>query len=228
RERQLYLRLVPPGEGQEDPGARAAMPTEREQIKIIEQFAGPRTRLLVTGYDRAKRPVVEVAHEALIRTWPRLRTWIDANRDKLRTRTVVLQAKEEWEQQGRSDDLLLPPGFQLERARALVAQPGDIAINDLEDFVAASIAHDQEQLAQKQATEHRLREAELEAARGARETAEKERELATQRAATAEADRAAKEKQLRYQRFASLGAAFAALVLMALGLVAWEQRKTAL
>jgi hypothetical protein len=81
--RQLFLRLVTPVEGQEDTRARAAMPLELQQRKIVEQFAGPRTRLLVTGSDGAGRPTVEVAHEALIRTWPRLREWIDANREKL-------------------------------------------------------------------------------------------------------------------------------------------------
>ena len=34
---------------------------------------------------------MEVAHEALIRTWPRLREWIDANREKLRARAAVLR-----------------------------------------------------------------------------------------------------------------------------------------
>jgi WD40 repeat protein len=198
--RQLFLRLVTPGEGQEDTRARAAMPTETVQIRIIEQFASSRTRLLVTGFDRAKRPVVEVAHEALIRTWPRLREWIDANRDKLRARTAILHAKAEWEQNDRSEDLLLPKGFKLVRARALLAQPGDIAINDIEDFVAASTAHEQAQIARREEAERRLKEAELEAARRAREIAEKELELAAERAATAEADRTTKEQQLRYQR----------------------------
>ena len=71
--RQLFLRLVTPGEGQEDTRARAAMPTEPAQRRIVEQFAGPRIRLLVTGLDRASRPTVTVAHEALIRSWPLLR-----------------------------------------------------------------------------------------------------------------------------------------------------------
>jgi len=93
--RQLFLRLVTPGEGQEDTRARAVMPSEPIQRRIVEQFAGPRTRLLVTGRDRAARPTVEVAHEALIRTWPRLRGWIDANREKLRARAAILQAKAE-------------------------------------------------------------------------------------------------------------------------------------
>jgi TIR domain len=116
--RQLFLRLVTPGEGQEDTRARAAMPTEPTQRRIVDQFAGPRTRLLVTGSDRAQRPTVEVAHEALIRTWPRLRGWIDANREKLRTRAAVLQAKAQWEHYERRDDLLLPT-FQLERGTRL-------------------------------------------------------------------------------------------------------------
>src|SRR6516162_3830410 len=95
--RQLFLRLVKPGEGQEDTRVRAVMPSEPMQRRIVDQFAGPQTRLLVTGSDDAARPMVEVAHEALIRTWPRLRKWIDANREGLRARAAVVQVKAEWE-----------------------------------------------------------------------------------------------------------------------------------
>jgi WD40 repeat protein/energy-coupling factor transporter ATP-binding protein EcfA2 len=140
--RQLFLRLVTPGEGKDDTRARAAMPVEARLRKIVEQFADRRTRLLVTGSDRAQRPTVEVAHEALIRTWPRLRSWIDANREKLRSRAAILQAKDQWERQGRRADLLLPAGFQLERARALLAEPGDLTIADLREFIELSSAHE--------------------------------------------------------------------------------------
>src|SRR5262249_37828638 len=102
--RRLFLRLVTPGEGQEDTRARAAMPTEDTLRKIVDRFASPRTRLLVTGFDREARPTVEVAHEALIRTWPRLRGWIDANREKLRARSTILRDKAEWEQNERRED----------------------------------------------------------------------------------------------------------------------------
>jgi energy-coupling factor transporter ATP-binding protein EcfA2 len=149
--RQLFLRLVTPGEGQEDTRARAVMPAEPMQRKIVDQFAGPRTRLLVTGLDRAARPTVEVAHEALIRTWPRLRGWIDANREKLRARAALLQSKADWEQSGKRDDMLLPPGLQLERARTLLADPGDITTDDIKEFVSLSSAR--EETAQKQAAE---------------------------------------------------------------------------
>ena len=138
--RQLFLRLITPGEGQEDTRARAAKPEEPAQLRIVEQFAGPRTRLLVTGSDRAGRATVEVAHEALIRTWPRLREWIDANREKLRARAAVLQAKADWEQNGRRDDMLLPAGLQLERARSLLADSGDIPTEEIKEFIALSLA----------------------------------------------------------------------------------------
>jgi internalin A len=144
--RQLFLRLVTPREGQEDISAVAAMPADPRQLKIIAQFAGPRTRLLVTGLDRAQRPSVEVAHEALIRAWPRLRAWIDDNREKLRARAALLQAKTDWEESGKRDDMLLPAGLQLERARALLADPGDITTDDIQEFVARSSARKESEL----------------------------------------------------------------------------------
>jgi WD40 repeat protein/energy-coupling factor transporter ATP-binding protein EcfA2 len=149
--RQLFLRLVTPGEGKEDTRARAAMPLEPAQRRIVDQFAGQRTRLLVTGSDGTARPTIEVVHEALIRTWPRLRKWIDANREKLRARAVVLQAKTEWEQNGRREDLLLPAGFPLERAKALLAEPGDLTIDDIQEFIALSSAREQIERKQREA-----------------------------------------------------------------------------
>jgi energy-coupling factor transporter ATP-binding protein EcfA2 len=136
--RKLFLRLVTPGEGQEDTRARGAMPDDPTLRKIVDQFTGPRTRLLVTGLDRADRPTVEVAHEALIRTWPRLRQWVDASREKLRARAAILQAKAAWDDHGQREDLLLPAGFQLERARAMAADPGDITIDDVKDYIASA------------------------------------------------------------------------------------------
>jgi WD40 repeat protein len=151
--RQLFLRLVTPGEGQEDTRARAAMPSEPMQRRIVEQFAGPRTRLLVTGYDRASRPTVEVAHEALIRTWPRLREWIDSNREKLRARAALLQAKVDWEQNHRRDDMLLPTGLQLERARNLLADPGDISTDEIKEFISLSSAREETERKQREAAD---------------------------------------------------------------------------
>src|SRR5215472_16996191 len=202
--RKLFLRLVTPGEGQEDTRARAAMPDEPALRKIVDQFASPHTRLLVTdrtpGSEHAARPTVEVAHEALIRTWPRLREWVDANREKLRARAAVLQAKAEWEQQRRRGDLLLPSGFQLARARALLAEPGDLTIDDIQEFIALSSARE--------------------------ETERKEREeaLAREEARVAEI-KAGQERTARLQRTARWTLAAAALAVV-IGLAAglWLQK----
>jgi len=199
--RRLLLRLVTPGEGQEDTRARAAMPEEPTLRKVIEQFANPRTRLLVTGWDRAGRPMVEVAHEALIRTWPRLRKWIEANREELRARAAVLQAKVEWEKHGRREDLLLPAGFQLERARAFLADPGELTITDIQEFIALSTAREE--------TERKEREEAL-----ARDKAQ----VAEIRAADAQARIASSQRITRWAF-----AAVAAVILIAGGIVAWWQ-----
>jgi WD40 repeat protein/energy-coupling factor transporter ATP-binding protein EcfA2 len=197
--RQLFLRLVTPGEGQEDTRARAAMPVDQAQRKIVNQFASQRTRLLVTGYDRAARPTVEVAHEALIRTWPRLRQWINSNREKLRSRAAILQAKADWEKSDRRGDMLLPAGLQLERARSLLADPGDITTDDINEFILLSSARE--------------------------EAKRKEREDALERDKAQVAEiKAAQARTARLQqitRWAIAGAA--AVALIAGGIVGWLQ-----
>ncbi|MDC8757105.1 winged helix-turn-helix domain-containing protein [Janthinobacterium fluminis] len=60
-----------------------------------------------------------VAHEALLRRWSRATDWIATHRSSLRVaaRIAVLSAR--WASEGRPPDLLLPPGMQLDEARAL-------------------------------------------------------------------------------------------------------------
>jgi len=146
--RRLFLRLVTPGEGREDTRARSPIPDDPQQRDIVNLFSNPRTRLLVTGHEtlqgptmlagRDLRPTVEVAHEALIRRWETLKAWVDANREKLRARAAILRAKVDWEEKGRRDDMLLPAGLQLERARSLLADPGDLPIDDIKEFIQLS------------------------------------------------------------------------------------------
>ncbi len=70
-------------------------------------------RLLV--HDDNQSPTVEVAHEALIRKWPRLRAWIDEDRAGLVVQRRVKQAAQLWDKQQRDDSLLFR-GAQLAQA----------------------------------------------------------------------------------------------------------------
>jgi TPR repeat protein len=160
--RRLFLRLVNPGEGQVDTRARSVIPDDPQQRDVINLFANPKTRLLVTGVATLQgsspgggdvRATVEVAHEALIQRWSTLRTWVNVNREKLRARAAILRAVEEWEEKGKRDDMLLPAGLQLERARSLLADPGDITTDDIKEFVLKSL--EREEAAQKRAADGR-------------------------------------------------------------------------
>ena len=62
----------------------------------------------------------------------------------------MLQAKAEWEQNGRREDLLLPAGFQLERARALLADPGDLTTDDIKEFISLSSAREETERKQRE------------------------------------------------------------------------------
>ncbi|MFD5090381.1 hypothetical protein ACFWMR_07255 [Amycolatopsis thailandensis] len=78
---QVFLRLCALGEGTKDTKRRASR-DELDQLggdvrSVLEHLAT--ARLLVLGEDS-----VEIAHEALIRSWPRLREWLSEDREGLR------------------------------------------------------------------------------------------------------------------------------------------------
>jgi hypothetical protein len=67
---------------------------------VLERFG--RARLLAFDRDALSgMATVEVAHEALLRAWPRLRSWIDEVRDDLRLHDSLAVAAAEWERADR-------------------------------------------------------------------------------------------------------------------------------
>ncbi len=73
-------------------------------------------RLLVERGEGADR-ALEVAHEVLFRSWQRLRSWLDRDRELLLWRRRLEQARREW-QRTRRDRRTLLSGPALEEARA--------------------------------------------------------------------------------------------------------------
>ena len=90
-------------------------------VPLLRRFVD--ARLLVTDRDTDGRETIEVAHEALLRTWPQLASWLAEDRDKLRLLDGLQRAAEEWELGGRRDDLLVHRGTRLEDVEALAATP---------------------------------------------------------------------------------------------------------
>lgn len=96
--RRLFVRLVEPGAGAPDTRRRAQLSElvpvggdEGRMSKVLDTMVGTR---LVTLDDTG----VEVAHEALIREWPRLQSWLDEDRDSLRLQRHLTAAATAWDQ----------------------------------------------------------------------------------------------------------------------------------
>lgn len=104
--RDLLLRLVAPS-AEGDP-VRARVPrrqvaADAEHEQVIEQLV--RARLVTSDED-----VVELAHEALARAWPRLRGWLDDDVEGQRIWRHLTRAAAAWEAMGRPDSELYRGG----------------------------------------------------------------------------------------------------------------------
>jgi tetratricopeptide (TPR) repeat protein len=166
--KRLFLGLVHPGEGREDMRARIAMPDDPALLAVAAKFTDLKARLLVAGWEKVPpeagappsstaasadtargRAVLEVAHEALIRNWSTLRSWLDANRERMRARAAILQQQKDWQTNNYSEDLLLPTGFYLERGRNLLNDPGDVPVQDIAHFINTSIGKEDRRLTEE-------------------------------------------------------------------------------
>ncbi|UMR29820.1 winged helix-turn-helix domain-containing protein [Massilia sp. MB5] len=65
-------------------------------------------------------PSFGVAHEALLRRWPRVADWIEQHRNSIQLRTRISGQAERWIVAGQSKDLLLPKGIQVSQATSLL------------------------------------------------------------------------------------------------------------
>ena len=83
-------------------------------------------------------PVFGIAHDAILRRWPRMTGWIDAHRSALAVRSRLAQHAARWSDEGRPGDLLLPGGKPLDETVAL-QQPGVWSLTpDEQELIAAS------------------------------------------------------------------------------------------
>ena len=133
--RDLMLRLVTPSvEGEV---ARSRMPRrlvgdDGPHRQIIDLLVGAR---LVTSDDG----VLELAHEALVRAWPRLRQWLDDDTEGRRILGHLTATADAWETMGRPESELYR-GVRLAQALDWRAQSDPTLTRVEQDFLAASHA----------------------------------------------------------------------------------------
>jgi WD40 repeat protein/energy-coupling factor transporter ATP-binding protein EcfA2 len=157
--RRVLLRLTQPGEGTEDSRRRASRTelSPPEGDGHFDEVLGRliEARLLTTGRDETGLDVVDVAHEALIRGWPRLRGWIDADRVGLLTHRRLTDAAREWEVLGREPSALHRGAPLAAASEWAAAHPGDLSRLE-RDFLEASQAHERSELEAAKSTTRRL------------------------------------------------------------------------
>lgn len=175
--RQLFLRLVTPGEGAADTRRRVPL-SELSAIEVdasamesaIDAYG--RHRLLTFDRDPSTRePTIEVAHEALLGAWERLRGWVDEAREDLRMHRRLSDAANEWDRSGPEPSFLLS-GSRLEQFNSW-ASTTSLALGPSErGYLVASLAL-------------REKERSVEAARGDRERTVERRSVKRLRALVA-------------------------------------------
>ncbi|MFE2571210.1 nSTAND1 domain-containing NTPase [Streptomyces mirabilis] len=149
--RRVLLRLVTPGEGTPDtrrPAGREELEASGrpEAAEVVEALAA--ARLLTLDGD-----TVDLAHEALLTAWPRLRGWIEADRERLRVHRKLTEATRTWEELGR-DPGALYRGSRLTIAHEYFGPEPSADLTELEDaFLTTSLtAREQEEHAATRAT----------------------------------------------------------------------------
>ncbi|WP_125263015.1 hypothetical protein [Streptomyces alboflavus] len=136
--RHLLLRLITPGEGVPD----TRRPADRAELlavgpgaaSVLEQLA--RARLVTLEESSA-----DLAHEALITAWPRLSTWVEEDRERLRLHRRLTDAANVWEESGRDTGALYRGNRLTAVEEAFGGRDGEVALTAHERaFLAAAVA----------------------------------------------------------------------------------------
>lgn len=144
--RQTFLRLVTVEEGSADTRRRIPL-SELRGLEIdsaaLEQVLDDYGSHRLLTFDRdpdTREPTVEVAHEALLARWDRLRTWIDDRRDDLSTYRRLAAAAKEWTDSDGADEYVLTGG-RLEHYQAFAAETDLFLTANEAEYLLASRAH---------------------------------------------------------------------------------------
>ncbi|MBI2718729.1 MAG: hypothetical protein HYX36_08200 [Rhizobiales bacterium] len=112
--------------------------------RLVDALLSPEARLLVTDRTEAGGVTIRVAHEALLRHWPRAQTQIASDRTDLQLIARLEEAQTRWRVANEDvrDDLLLPSGLPVAEAKDLAGRRGDELSRDVADYISRSAAAD--------------------------------------------------------------------------------------
>ncbi|MCP4678211.1 MAG: TIR domain-containing protein [Deltaproteobacteria bacterium] len=179
--RQIFLRLIRPDETGEYTKTRVSKVElgEGEYLEsVLQKLLEIRLIAAAGSKEKPNEPLIELAHEALIYCWPRLGTWIEANREDLRLRYRLSRDASEWSKN--EDPGLLYRGARLAQVNEY-SQMNDDALNPGESrFLETSIQNEKLEKERELELLKQVAEAEKERSRLARKR-ERDQAIASKR-----------------------------------------------
>jgi len=174
---QMFLRLVTAGELAGNPvlGATAdgpAPPDIRKRVPraellsaaadpellddIVDTFAGYRL-LSLDHHPATRQPTVEVAHEAILREWDRLRGWLEESQAELALHRQLIRATAEW-METEGDWSFLLRGSRLSQFEAWATDTRIVLTDEEQAYLESSLANREERAAvDRERHEHEAR-----------------------------------------------------------------------
>jgi WD40 repeat protein len=151
--RRLFLRLTAVRDDVGDVTARVdldELDSDSDVTFVLERLAAARLVMLDKGS-------VEMTHETLVRSWPRLREWLAEDRDGRRVHRQLTEAANTWESLDR-DPGALYRGIRLDSAREWDSRTSEQLTVRERQFLDASLAARAQEQSREQRQRLRLRQ----------------------------------------------------------------------
>src|SRR6266508_2655605 len=152
--RRVFLRLVASGEG--ETVTRRRVELDEFDLARDPDAAAVLTRLTQDRLLTKTEDTVEVAHEALLREWPRLRAWLEEDVQGHQLRQHLTHAARQWEETGR-DASEVYRGARLSAAMDWAATRGPDLNEQERDFLSESRQASEREVERQRRTNRRLR-----------------------------------------------------------------------
>ncbi len=120
------------------PASLDALRRDPRRAMLVDRFI--EARLLVADRCAGGPATVRVAHDALLRLWPRLSEWMASNMATLRSRAVIAASAVISMSHGGHSSFLLPPGAALTLGSRLLRESPEELTGDEADYLARSLA----------------------------------------------------------------------------------------
>lgn len=136
---QVFRRLVNVSASGERVTKAPCLVSSLDEIEGASEFVAAfiERRLMISDQNDKNQPIVSVAHEALLRAWPRIQDWLENDRELLQIKARLEFSCQQWLAADQDSQLLLNDGKPLDEAKLLTNEKLPLT-SAQRDFIRAS------------------------------------------------------------------------------------------